>query len=226
MSAVAFWRRLMQLESSAAVGALMLVGFNLVPLLGVLFLGWNVYSILILYWVENGIVGAVNVLKMARAEGIERTRGDSDRVTGAQRGGLIAFFVMHYGIFWVVHGVFVFVGTLFAIGLTQGSGPARGFSIDWLPVAILGLVVVHLATYYFTFIRGGEYLRVSPDRQMWEPYPRVVVLHVVILLGGFVTAWLGQPVALVALLVVVKTVIDLALYAYAHGRRVDPVIAR
>ena len=31
--------------------------------------GWNVWTILIVYWLENGIVGVFNVLKMLKAEG-------------------------------------------------------------------------------------------------------------------------------------------------------------
>ena len=57
------------------------------------------------------------------------------------RGGLVAFFLMHYGGFWVVHGLFVFglfvVGILLAGGglaLLAGSLRAR------VPTAVLALV--------------------------------------------------------------------------------------
>ena len=54
----------------SSVGAVVaLIVANLVPLIGVLFLGWSVWNILIVYWLENGIVGAFNVLKMATAQG-------------------------------------------------------------------------------------------------------------------------------------------------------------
>ena len=51
-----------------------LIVANAIPLFGVLFLGWNVWTILIVYWLENGIVGVFNVLKMLRAEGPDATR--------------------------------------------------------------------------------------------------------------------------------------------------------
>ena len=54
----------------SSVGAVVaLIVANAIPLFGVLFLGWNVWNILIMYWLENGIVGVFNVLKMLRAEG-------------------------------------------------------------------------------------------------------------------------------------------------------------
>ena len=51
----------------SSVGAVVaLVVANAIPLIGVLFFGWSVWTILIVYWLENGIVGVFNVLKMAR----------------------------------------------------------------------------------------------------------------------------------------------------------------
>ena len=37
---------------------------NLVPLFGVVFLGWDAAAIVLLYWVENLIVGLLNILRM------------------------------------------------------------------------------------------------------------------------------------------------------------------
>ena len=48
-----------------------LVIANLIPLVGVLWFGWDVWGILTIYWLENGIVGFFNVLKMRRAAGSE-----------------------------------------------------------------------------------------------------------------------------------------------------------
>ena len=58
----------------SSVGAVVaLVVANAIPLIGVLFLGWNVWTILTIYWLENGVVGVFNVLKMAKAAGPEPT---------------------------------------------------------------------------------------------------------------------------------------------------------
>src|SRR6266550_7692789 len=48
--------------------ALVLVAPNLVPPAGVLFFGWSVFATLLLFWVENVIVGAFNVLRMLVAQ--------------------------------------------------------------------------------------------------------------------------------------------------------------
>lgn len=42
---------------------------NLMPLAGVLFLGWEPGALLFVYWLESAVVGFFNVIKMAQAEG-------------------------------------------------------------------------------------------------------------------------------------------------------------
>ncbi len=44
--------------------SLMLVLANLIPLLGVLAWGWKVFDVVVLYWFENVVIGAINILKM------------------------------------------------------------------------------------------------------------------------------------------------------------------
>ncbi len=62
-------------SSVGAVVALLVA--NLVPLVGVLWFGWNVWTILTIYWLENGVVGVFNVLKMLHAEGPEPRQAGS-----------------------------------------------------------------------------------------------------------------------------------------------------
>jgi hypothetical protein len=213
-AASGFWRGL--------VPAVLLVAFNLIPLAGVLWFGWDLFSILVLYWLESGVIGVVNVLRIARAEG-EAPSGTS-RVTlrgraggNAPRGCLVPFFVLHYGIFWVVHGVFVFLMPVFAVmgGMFSGRRPEvprTTLTYEGIVLALVALTAFHLLSYWFDYIGRGEYLRTSPGAQMFRPYGRVVVLHLTILVGAFLLFASGQPILLVALMVVLKTVIDLALF--------------
>src|SRR5687768_2930272 len=54
-------RDLMRYKASV----LALMATNLVPLFGVLFLSWDTFEIVGLYWIENVIIGGINVLKIA-----------------------------------------------------------------------------------------------------------------------------------------------------------------
>src|SRR2546421_13103983 len=41
---------------------------NALPLVGVLFLGWTVFPLVLLYWLENVVVGGFNVAKLLLAQ--------------------------------------------------------------------------------------------------------------------------------------------------------------
>ena len=210
------------------VPAVLLVAFNLIPLAGVLWFGWDLFSILVLYWLESGVVGVVNVLRIARAQGAAPPGQSPMTLQGravgnGPRGCLVLFFIFHYGIFWVVHGVFVFLMPVFAAMGGNFTGrplepPASSLTSQGILVALVGLAAFHLLSYWFDFVGRGEYLRVSPAAQMFRPYGRVVVLHVTILVGAFLLFASGQPILLVALMVVLKTVIDLLLFVIGQRR--------
>ena len=224
-------------SSYAAVAALILA--NVVPLAGVLWFGWDVWAILIIYWLENGIVGLFNVLKMRRAEGSEdgssasgaatRRRLNGFRINGRPPSGsdeaaLVPFFIMHYGIFWVVHGVFVLLLPTFG---AMGADGAPDFGTTLNPLAILfvlvGLFISHGLSYRLNYIGRGEYLRTTAAQQMFAPYGRLVVLHITIIFGAILIGMTGAPAAAIVVLVLLKIALDLGLHLAEH--RNAPTIA-
>jgi hypothetical protein len=220
------------------VSAVVLVAVNVLPLVGVAFWGWSLMTVLVLYWIESGIVGVLNVFKIARAEGSPDDPAivaDGNRITirisgvtnPMAKGPIIGFFVMHYGIFWAVHGVFVFLLPLFA-GLSSfepdiGS-PGFGFGpMDFGPLTLDGLLLPaallaasHTISFFTNYLGRGEYLRTTPARQMISVYGRVVVLHVTIVAGAFVIGFFGTPLAALVLLVGLKTLLDLFFHLREH----------
>lgn len=198
-----------------------LIVTNAIPLVGVLFWNWSLFAILLLYWIENGVVGAINVLKIARAERPEPApTGRALRLGGAGRRSIpraatIPFFILHYGIFWVVHGGFVL--TFFGLGAFGGSSAAGGLSPQGLLVATIALAASHFVSYRTNYIGRGEYLRVAPSEQMMSVYGRVMVLHLTIIFGGVAISALGTPAAAMAVMVIVKTAIDLGLHLREHS---------
>ena len=79
---------------SSPVALAILIAVNALPLVGVLLWGWNLWSILVLYWLENGIVGLLNVGKIALAQGWGGAAAAAKIV-------LVPFFLFHYGLVWV-----------------------------------------------------------------------------------------------------------------------------
>jgi len=202
-----------------------LVAVNLIPLFGVFLLGWSLFSIMVLYWIENGIIGVFNFVKIGFSAG--------PVIPGAGPGLLarpgvevfvsrvffMFFFAIHYGLFWVVHGVFVFA--LFGHFDPSSAGSAWSSGVTF---AALALLLSHGFSFVVNFLGKKEYLGISPQQQMGQPYARVVVLHVTILAGGFLVAILGTPVAALVVLIALKTGIDVRAHLGEHRkaeRRLD-----
>jgi hypothetical protein len=236
-------------RASSAIGAVIaLLVANAIPIVGVAFLGWSLWTILVLYWLENGIVGVWNIPKIAMAEGAPsgltrtaRLNGQlvSSMSTAAQRTFAIPFFIFHYGLFWAVHGVFVFVLPMM-LGFTttlQGPplfepasrpggsplGPAQsvGFGEIEIGPVLLGagaLFLSHGASFVWNYVARGEHRTASPTGQMFAPYGRLLVLHLTIVLGAWPVVALGSPIGLLLVLVVGKTILDLAFHLREHAR--------
>jgi len=133
-------------------------------------------------------------------------------------------FFLHYGMFWVVHGVFVivFFGPLGDRFFTDSSGSPGDFEPRGVAIAAVALFLSHGVSFVVNFLGEQEHLNVSPDKQMMEPYSRVVVLHATILGGGFLAAYLGTPVASLVLVIMLKMVLDLRAHLNEHRRAAEP----
>lgn len=204
---------------------------NTIPLWGVLFLGWDAFSIVVLYWAENLIIGFYNILKIAFVK-VLRPPGHLAKLF------FIFFFIIHYGGFMGVHGIFI----LFLF--KRGQGPAfLSGSAHWpcflvfvqlllgvirqmwlvmpdgmrLPLGIF--LASHGVSFVHNFLIRGEYASTNPQKLMGQPYARVVVMHIAILVGCFGVAALNSPVFLLLVLVSLKTILDVELHLREHRSR-------
>ena len=216
-----------------------LVVANLLPLVGVFFFGWDARLILFIYWGENLVVGLLNVLKMVCIRG-----GVGENSTKLF---MIPFFMVHFGGFCAVHGVFLVVLTSeFGSGGVPGEqggvmsslfpdssfwiGPLMFIGLLFNLVSyiwsnyfqqiwlpILSLLFSHGYSFYENFIVPKKYLDRSLAAQMFAPYGRIVVMHVAILTAGMLVVVLGSPTPLIVVLVGMKIVIDVVAHQIASG---------
>jgi hypothetical protein len=185
---------------------LALIAANVFPLIGVFLFGWEVFPLLLLFWCENVIVGVFNALKMLFSS--------PDNAMGwAAKLFVIPFFCFHYGMFTFIHGVFV-VG-LFG-GYFRAGSPFPGPDVllclvqkNHLTWAVVGLFASHAVSFVHNYLGHGEYRRADFKTLMAQPYGRIVVLHLTILGGGFLMMALKSPAIGLALLVVLKIILDL-----------------
>jgi hypothetical protein len=156
---------------------------NTIPLFGILFFGWSAFALLLSYWLETLVIGFFTILKMKRAtknfpvDGRNKlVAGPLRSVTSLEKNFAIGFFMIHYGVFCMVH--FGFLKT-FAL-LAQD------------PISFSGLVVLSVIPFFIThgkkfqqeFIVNKEYETTPLAKIMFSPYRRIVVMHVVVLFGG------------------------------------------
>ena len=126
----------------ASASSLALIIANVVPIAGMIFLGWELSDVMVLYWAESAVIGFFNVCKMA--------------VIGRWMTLLAGpFFIGHFGAFMSVH--FLFIYTIFVKGL-QGDSVAGGSLAEvgqlffglWPALAIL--FASHALSFYRNFL--------------------------------------------------------------------------
>jgi hypothetical protein len=85
-------------------------------------------------------------------------------------------------------------------------------------LAILSLFVSHGISFVHNYFVKCEYAQSSIKRLMTQPYSRVIIMHIAILTGGFFAMILGSPAALLAVLVVLKTAVDVKMHLREHKK--------
>ncbi|MGD8961319.1 MAG: DUF6498-containing protein [Desulfobacterales bacterium] len=213
-------------KPSLSIIALMVA--NLVPLIGVVFLGWDAAAIVLLYWIENLIVGFFNILRMLLVKVESRSRL-------FQKLFMISFFCVHFGGFCAVHGFFllvffkigspdkvmaqsgawmgplIFLQLLYGVVMQLWHGRPPG--LEWPAV---GLFVSHGVSFIKNFINGQQYLSQKMKDIMIRPYKRIMLMHVAIILGGVLIMKLGSPVALLCVLILLKIGLDIWLHVKSY----------
>lgn len=212
---------------------------NLALAVAVVALGWSVLDVVFLYWVENVVIGVINVLRMAISSPDASPPPDRVSIQGqrfpqppqhvsharrayhASKLGLIPFFAIHYGGFCLAHGAFV-IGLLGADGASLSLATVRELLTPSLALGVGLLAVSHLYSFLSNFVLGGEYRRTNAAALMMRPYGRIVALHVTILLGALLVELAGSNLGLLVVLVVAKTVADLVLHEAERGKLDNP----
>jgi hypothetical protein len=185
--------------------------------------------VVVLYWLENVVLGGFALVRLISAGFLGPVKPAGGPVTPELdraiakaewplRIGATAFmgpfFVVHYGMFCFVHGIFV-------MHLLAAAGPSGDVADDpvalinaalgaapgmiWFVAAIAGWKFVLLALFFFG---RGDVRRSSISEEMIAPYGRIVALHVAIFAGAFGLALLNEPMLGVLALAAAKALFD------------------
>lgn len=183
-----------------------IAAYVVLPILGILFWGWDWRPVVVLYWLDNVTTGVLTLISLVRR-----------RRAGEATGMHPLFFLVHYGIFTTVHGVFVFLIVMMLPGLSFTGGPIR----DAEPLPLLPIVIGWGVA---ALIQWG--LAIFSEKPFTDgigsAYARIVVLHLAILLGVFLIIALQLPAMVAILLVVLRSAAE---WALAGLRRVSEEFA-
>ncbi len=214
--------------------SLVLILANLIPVVGVLLYQWDVLSILLLYWAESVVIGVLNVARMLACDSgnvmqgtlalanrpvPDEVRENMPQIAGAAlKFFLIPFFVVHYGMFCFGHLTAV-VGIFGGWGISLRAGSSL-FEL-WQPsfwIAVAAVFASHLYSFFANFIGEGEYKRANLMLLMRRPYGRIIAMHVAIVLGAGLVMWLGSPLPMLLILILIKTFLDIRLHEKERGK--------
>jgi uncharacterized protein DUF6498 len=203
-------------------GKLLIVA-NLIPIYGVLVHDWAIFPLILLYWLENLWLG---VLQMVRLILLPTLEGLSAGKMLAGKLFLVPFFAVHYGMFCMIHGVFVFAifrgddggfGSSFFPTLSAVIEAVERYKLQ---TALLALGLSHLISLlrHVFFAREQDAPGIGPAMVFGGIYARIVVLHVAILFGSFFVMAFGSPMFALILLIALKTAIDYAAHRKQHEK--------
>ncbi len=195
------------LQAVRSPTAIALIVANLVPLVGVLFFDWSLFTIMFFFWLESAVIGFFNILKLVIVANILSII-------------MVPFFVVHYGAFMSGHLVFIFA--LFSPEEMSFSGffPPPDLLISHIMnvwPALLGACLSHGISFFYNFIGKKEFRRSTPEKQMMAPYGRIILMHLTIIFGGWLILALGAPVLALILLIGLKIVSDARAHHKEHA---------
>lgn len=165
---------------------------GLIAIIGIYFFDWSVVTILFVYWLETGVIGMFNVVRMVfDTEIVEvptRRKPTGTLVTWRSRLSISLFFCLHFGVFLYVHHFFI---KQIAEEFSQPLQPQ-----DWVGYILVPLLLQHAVAYYVEK-RSGTSEKVLMTL-FTRPYLRIVVQQAVVVASSVPLILVGLNLQLAA----------------------------
>lgn len=174
----------------------------------------NPEMMLIGYFMETILIGIVYLIKMGMTWYFSSECSFKDTYGKFSEFFLIPFFAFHYFFFVAIQSVFLFT---FFRGLLPGIISELDLLDNYLrilkdrdvQITISGLIIFQLMTLMKDFLLPGQYRKGMVKELMAEPYVRIFVQQLVVILTGFLFLFLHAGLAAGVLLILVRLLLDL-----------------
>lgn len=198
---------------------------NVVPIIGVVYLNWDIFSIVYIYFLETLVVGIFGIFKILLARGIDFTidRGLITDILLSQffpnlnSGSSKASVLIAYFICFVLYILLLF--GLCLIVLTPSN-----FAKSWEPSylwALLALTISHSFSFFQNYIYKKEYKFAVPYTQMTQPFDRVMVMILVFSVAAFAIYRIDLSTLTIVALIIIKVIFDIIAHYQEHQRYRD-----
>ncbi len=192
------------------IDVLTIILSNLLPLLGVFFLGWDPFSVFALYIIETIIIGLFHAFKLFYLLQFNEVDKSIDPKQTNQLPPkpvfLVPFFLFHFMFFVFVQTVLVFAGLNTGDGFLSAFGKLYEYTQGEYRWIVGSFTMITLFTFINEVFINKKYREVSYGKVFLEPYPRIFIQQFVVIIGGFITAITRSGIPLVIIFVVIKIV--------------------
>ena len=209
---------------------LFVLALNAIPFYGALYRGWSVSTILALYWIENVLMivatsarivaHRIQTRRCGHWGGVEARIEDGEIWIPANGNAFLREFLGVAVLFTFVHGIFVFA-IVFGMHDKHPDDTLWQFSLEQFRSGVIGMAAVVAADLLSDLPvlrrRSFAWLKTHVDRRS----ARVLLLHVAIILGMFALLTADSPLALLGVLIGLKTLVDLSAAWFGERERMD-----
>lgn len=212
---------------------------HLMPIYGVIFLGWDAYTVVVLYFLETIFIGLFTFIKLflnkanpSKEEFKEQIknlvgklipvgenqdealkRDDIKSAGSSSKLGLAVFFLVHYNLFIIVQSVFITSVFTTDGGFLSGiiSMFKHVFGQTDSPLFYTGVLMFCNVGFreYYGYIWNNDFKKLHPMVVMFQPYTRIIIQQFVVILGGMVAMFLKAALPFVVLLSAFKIITDI-----------------
>lgn len=200
---------------------------NLASVLAIRWYDWQAHALLIVYWLETGVVLAVYAAKILRAEGTDDpaeirswTQVDGEppeAYIGESNRQVADALVLNYVGIWLFAGGFILLIPFTEEAILELASP------DAVALAGVSLIGYHIFSYWYEYVGLREYERRGPVSLLVEPAPRFWALLLTLIFGLGATQFTRTPTGVIVVLVFFKTCADLIAHRRERKRALEAV---
>ncbi|HQJ57471.1 MAG TPA: DUF6498-containing protein [Candidatus Pacearchaeota archaeon] len=190
-----------------------LIVANLAPILGIFFFDWSLFSVLIAYWVETGVV-----FLYALAKRIYTVRNSKRKEDRSEALASIFTAVAAYGSFIIIH--FALILDLAYPGINNTLSGVFKEYINEIGLMIVVFFISHGQSFYINFIKNRESEKIEVKELLFDDIKNVLnrflLMQLIVLAGFYLLEFTNGSIYLYAIFIFAKIVVDLNAHRRKH----------